>query len=979
VSSQIDVRLLGPLEVEISGVRVDFEGAKQRQLFAALAMRAPEAVPVDALVEALWGRDPPDGAMQALQKQISRLRRRLGEPLPVRHRAAGYALEVDPPAIDSRRFEDLLARARRALERDDLDRAGADLRAALALWRGSALADHRFDEFAQQEIGRLEELRIEAIEERLAADLAGGRNADLVGELRTLVAEHPLRERLRGQLMLALYRAGRQAEALETMRAGRRLLVDELGIEPGPELRRLEQMILGHDPALTADRPSRRPPATLPAPSDLMVGRDRELADVTGLLARRDVRLLTLVGIGGVGKTRLALEAGRRVAEHFPGGAVRVDLDGVENAGVLASEAAAALGVVAATADELVEQLARANRGARVLLVLDGFERFLDDAGEVAKLLAAVESLTVLATSRAALRLSGEHVYVVHPLAPPNATELFAERAARAGRPLGEGDGEIVEAICARLDGLPLAIELAADRVRLLPLRALLRRLERRLEVLTEGARDRPARQRSLRATLEWSWDALDEPERQVLCRLTVFEGGASLDAAVAVCGDNGIGGPSIEASVASLVDKTSLLRADMHALEPRFGMLDTIREFAIERAAHGADVAATELRHAHYFVGYCERLAKEAAHAHRRDSLEQLAAERANIRLAYERLLRAGSADEALRVAIAFAEALPWDAHTQEVRGWLAGGLAALTSDAPGLRATALYWDGRLAIGQARYAEAEARLRAALAAAREAGEPAIEAGVLGALARWATLVGSPEATELGDAALLAARGTGDRQLIADGLLAVAGACERVFAWETAASLATEALEEYRAVGDPYGAAAALAELGWYDMVTGDGERAEEYLDEAVDLQRRHGDDRRLVEPLIDYGWLALIQGDGGTAQRRFLDCLALARQVDDRFIVGEALAGLSAAAGMEGRWTDCAELAGASAVVHDQIGAPPWESVTMLHERKTSAAQAALGTPAYEECFARGRTLSNDDIVERTLDAPVLDLTLLH
>ena len=193
--------------------------------------------------------------MQALHKQVSRLRLRLGEGAPLRHRPAGYALEIDPSAIDSRRFEQLLDRARVELGRNEPSHAAADLRAALALWRGEALADHRLDEFAQREIARLEELRVEAIEERLAADLACGRDADLVGELGALVAEHPLRERLRAQLMLALYRAGRQAEALETMRAGRRLLVDELGIEPGPELRRLERMILAHDPELSADRP----------------------------------------------------------------------------------------------------------------------------------------------------------------------------------------------------------------------------------------------------------------------------------------------------------------------------------------------------------------------------------------------------------------------------------------------------------------------------------------------------------------------------------------------------------------------------------------------------------------------------------------------------------------------------------------------------------------------------------------------------
>jgi hypothetical protein len=248
--------------------------------------------------------------------------------------AGRHALQIEPAGVDSRRFEDLLDRGRLALGREDPQRAAADLRAALALWRGEALADHRFDEFAQREIARLEDLRLQAIEERMAAELACGRDVDVVGELSTLVAEHPLRERLRAQLMLALYRTGRQAEALETMRTGRRLLVEELGIEPGPELRRLERMILAHDPGLSAERPGGGLPAPIPAPANETIGREDELGQIVELLMRRDVRLVTLVGPGGVGKTRLALEAARAVADRFPAGAVHVNLDGVEDAGV---------------------------------------------------------------------------------------------------------------------------------------------------------------------------------------------------------------------------------------------------------------------------------------------------------------------------------------------------------------------------------------------------------------------------------------------------------------------------------------------------------------------------------------------------------------------------------------------------------------------------------------------------------------------
>jgi predicted ATPase/DNA-binding SARP family transcriptional activator len=967
----MDVKLLGHLEVEVFGERVQFEGAKQRRLFARLALSAPEAVSADDLVEALWGDEPPAGAGQALQKQISRLRQRLGDGgSVVRHRPPGYALDIDPRGIDSRRFEEHLRRARVALGGDDPERGAADLQTALALWHGEALADFRFDEFAQREIARLDELHLEAIEERLAAELAGGGGEDLVGELQALVAEHPLRERLRGQLMVALYRAGRQAEALETMRGGRQLLVDELGIEPGPALRRLERMILAHDSALTADRPGAGPVGRLPAPANETIGREGEVAEIGELLARPAVRLVTLVGPSGVGKTRLALEAGRAVADRFPGGAVHVNLDGVEDAGVLVPEAATALGVVAATPAELGEQLDRATRGAPALLILDGFDRFLQDAEQVGELLAAVANLTVLSTSRAPLRLTAEHIYRVQPLAAPNAAALFVARASAAsadGRL--DADPSIVDAICSRLDGLPLAIELAADRARLLPPPALLERLDRRLELLTGGPRDLPARQRSLRATLEWSWEELEHTEQVLLGRLTVFEGGASLDAAAAVF--DGEPPESLEAVVSSLVDKSSLLRTDSgRDAQPRFRMLDTVREFAAERAAEREDLAPLERRHSQYFLAYCEHAAEQAARTDRREWLDRLAQELGNIRLAFERLLRAGAADEALRVAIAFARALPWDAHAHEVRGWLAQALAAPATAPAGRRATALYWDGQLALSQARFGDAGTQLEAALATAREAGEASVEAAALTALGRRAVVLAAADAGALCDAAVTAAQRVGDPILIADAVLTLAGACERGGAWARAGALAGEALELYREVGDPYGAAWALAEQGWYDMVHGRLDESEQRLGEALELRRRHGDDRRLVEPLIDHAWLVLARGRGEEAGRAFLDCLALARQVGDGFILAEALAGLSTQAALDARWSDAARLAGASAALHEQIGAPPWESVTAIQDRALAGARDALGS-RYAVELAEGRGLSPGDAVARLQSGP--------
>jgi len=281
--------------------------------------------------------------------------------------------------------------------------------------------------------------------------------------------------------------------------------------------------------------------------------------------------------------------------------------------------------------------------------------------------------------------------------------------------------------------------------------------------------------------------------------------------------------------------------------------------------------------------------------------------------------------------------------------------------------RAAALFWDGQLALSQGRFAAAEGPLGKALALARELGEDELEAAALTALGRRAVLIADPAAGGLCEAAVAVARRVGTPGPLADALLASAGACERAQDWQAAAAVADEALALYRKAGDPYGMAAALAEQGFYDMVHGRLERSEQRLGEAVDLLRQLGDDRRLVEPLIDNAWLDLARGSGEPARRGFLDCLALAGQVGDQFNVAEALAGLSTQAALDGEHADAAHLAGASAVIHERIGAPAWESVTAIHERALAASRSALGADAFAAFCAEGRRFSSGQAVARS------------
>ena len=603
----VEFRVLGPLEVVVDGRVVEIGSRKQRMLLAVLAAEPGRAVAADALVELLWAGRPPVTVGVTLRGLVSRLRTALG-PAADRlvARDGGYLLRAASEEVDADRFAWLLTCGREALARQRPVQAASALRDALALWRGAALADLGDAELVRDVVSRLEEARVAMVEDLAAAEVAAGRPGDAVERLEPHLAVHPLRERAWEQLMLALYRLGRQADALAAYHRARKILSVELGIEPTPALRRLERRILVHDPSLDRVRPERTSARhTLPAALTPLVGRTAELATLQQRLP--GARLLTLTGVGGVGKTRLALQLAHDVVDRFD--AVQFIELGPLPAGVpIEAEVGRVLGVDTGGPDAL-EAVVEHLQGGRVLLVLDNCEHVLGGACRVVEaLLRACPSLTVLATSRELLAAGGEVVVAVPPLSlpPPGCTpaELAASdavalfcrrgRAAQAGFELTAGNAAAVEQICRRLDGIPLALELAAARLRALAAPEVAARLDDRFDLLTGGGRAALPRQQTLRAAMDWSYRLLAPDERAALRALTVFPADFDLAAAAAVIG--------VEADdlVFRLVDK-SLVTARTGTGEMRYSLLETVRAFAAELTSLTERATARRRHRAHY------------------------------------------------------------------------------------------------------------------------------------------------------------------------------------------------------------------------------------------------------------------------------------------------------------------------------------------------------------------------------------------
>ncbi|MFJ4516527.1 BTAD domain-containing putative transcriptional regulator [Streptomyces sp. NPDC088816] len=659
----MQIGMLGPLEVRTDdGLLVDVPGARLRALLVALALRPGHVVPRTALIDWVWGEHPPADATNALQRLVSRLRKALPGQV-VEGQTDGYRLPVEPDSVDAVRFERLVVAGQARTE--DVSRRVPPLREALELWRGEALQDIGLHDSAAFDaaVVRLEGLRLTATEERIDAEVALGYGAEMVTELTDLVAAHPVRERLVAALMRALVAAGRDSEALLVYQRAREALADTLGVDPSPELSALHLALLRGE--LGQRETSRK--TNLRAELTSFVGRDADVAAVRALMAGH--RLTTVIGPGGSGKTRLATETARTLLGELPDGTWLVELAAIGADGDVAQSALAGLGLRDALLGEapdteLTDRLIAAVREREALLILDNCEHVIESAAVFAhRVLGECRRLRILATSREPLGITGEALWLVEPLALPRAdagpdeiesspaVRLLRDRAGAVRRDPADDSLATTVRVCRALDGMPLAIELAAARLRTMSIEQLANRLDDRFRLLTSGSRTALPRHKTLRAVVDWSWELLTEAERMVLRRLSVFSGGASLEAAEQVCAGDAVERHQVLDLLTALTEKSLLVITEDDGA-PRYRMLGTIKEYAGQRLADTGETDRARQAHLACFTELAETAEPHLRRAEQLEWLARLGAEHDNIGSAMRGALAAGEAQAAMRLA---------------------------------------------------------------------------------------------------------------------------------------------------------------------------------------------------------------------------------------------------------------------------------------------------------------------------------------
>ena len=989
----IEFRVLGSLEVVEGDRPVALGGPQQRALLAVLLVHRGESVSSDRLIDALWGEQAPASAVKIVQGYVSNLRRVLGDGLLVT-RGGGYLLQAEPGQTDLDRFESLVAEGRRALQEGDAPTAAARLRDALGLWRGPPLADLAYESFAQAEIARLEESRLAALADRIDAELALGEHARLVGELEALVREHPLRERLVGQLMLALYRSGRQADALETYRRAREWL-SELGLEPGPALRELEQSILRQDQSLAFTRTA--PPderssrsalavpllAQIPPRGPSVIGREGELEELGRLLADASIPLLTVTGTGGTGKTTLAVEAARRVAAGFADGVPVAWLASITEECQFVPELARVLGIELSARESGLQTIARALRGQQRLLVLDNFEHVLAAAPAVAELLAWCPHLKVLVTSRAPLRVSLERVFHVRGLAVPGsddessvdalrqcpASALFIERAS-AVDPTFELTDEYASSIadiCRYLGGLPLAIELAAGRTRVLAPDVLLSDLKRSLLDLSDGMRDAPERHHTLRSTIEWSQNLLSTIERMVFARLAVFRGSFALDGAVPVCGLR-LSEVAVVDAITGLLDSSLLARARTEGSEDRFGMMETIRAYAQDQLDAAEDADQLRRRHAEYYARLAEQAEVELRGAGQLAWLARLDADLANLRAVLDWSLASADCGPGLRIAGALTTYWQVREQVPEILGWIVQALSR-SCDSPALRAKVMLTGGMLAGQFKKASEARSFVDSCLVLAEGLDDRALLARCLAELAWAETSLGHYTRARVAyDRAHSIAVTSGSQLLLADVLRMAAstGICGE----EEVKGVQSECLALLRSLGDRISEIDVLNNSGYWAFLHGNFDRARSLLEEALALSQSVWSASNQATIKGNLALLDLFEGNLASAQESFLDALECSRNVGDTSQMREIIVGIAAICAETGQQEMALRLA--TAATSDPSGQAS-EAEPLIRKRHLDPLRTLLDAQQWNAAETAGHAMGLDGAAEAIIEHMLL------
>jgi predicted ATPase/DNA-binding SARP family transcriptional activator len=978
--------ILGPLEVLVDGHPVPVPAAKQRAVLAVLLLAGGSTVPSWRLAEQLW-QEPPVSARKVVQTYVSKLRQLLPSGMLVTHQT-GYALHAPPDDVDVRRFEHLLAEAGRAEPR----REAGLLAEALALWRGPALLDFVDEPFARAHIARLEAMRLSAYERRLELDLADGRHESVLAEARSLVQANPFNERLRGQLMLALYRCDNQSEALEVYRAGRRTLVEQLGVEPAPALRRLEEAILRQDPGLdlvgaarggvprpaarAGSRPARRdgvppPQAGRPRSAGSLVGRTKDLEQLRTLLHERQVRWVTLTGPAGVGKTRLAVEAAALLGQQYDDGWAFVDLARVTGAALVASEICSTIGVSVDSARTADDVLAQVLPTRKQLLVLDGFEHVAPAAKPAGALVAEAPGVTVIATSRVRLDAREEREYAVDTLDVPradaplpvvaaaDAVVLFVERA-REVRPdlaLTASTAAQVAELCRHLDGLPLAIELAAARADVLSVRGLLARLDRRWELLATGSGRLPARQHSLHAAVDWSYRLLEPETRAGFCDLAVFTGGFTVDTAESV-----VRRGRLLDLVTSLRNASLLRAAGAPGDEPRFAMLETIREFGLSRLSESGRRDLVCSAHADAFA----RLAAEAEEQLRGPDqmrwLDLVQAELANIRQAVQWWVGRDDHEEALITLARLWRFWQVRGLAHEARARMEALLATpdLTDQA---RADGHLGVARCAFHQGDLAAVRIHVGRSLPQHRRSGDDFSTGFAMMLLGVTTGLTGAAErGTALLRQAVDLATASQESWLRACclGYLGMVVSAQGRHA--PARSALEEGLRAARELGDARLVGWFLVGLGRTALAAGDPRRARRRFAEALDWQHRLGDEWSEAWALHGAASAALAEQDDSAAGDLAVRSLRAARRSHNRPAAAAALRTLATLAARRSSPSVAAQLLGAASVVVGEergLWAPDSDGIAGVD---AAGLRESLGPAGFDDHWARGRAMTTQE-----------------